>query len=96
MTRWFVYIVPEVGGKAEKVVNVINATTTMYVPSTCGGLLLKRIKMVEEKYQVNSSWRPKLLEKAGLPLVNIFRTKIPITSGCPLGEMCRICDSVAV
>ena len=77
-------------------VKVLNASTTMYVPSTCDGRLLEMIKKVERNIQSDCSWRPKLLEKAGLPLVNIFRTKIPISMGCPLGEVCKICDNDAV
>ena len=82
--------------KSREKKDVLNATTTMYVPSTINGHLLETIKKVEESYQLNCSWRPKLLEKAGLPLVNVFRLKIPLTMGCPLGGVCKICDSDAV
>ena len=36
------------------------------------------------------------MERSGVPLVNLFRTKIPIINGCPLGNTCKICDGDAV
>ena len=84
------------GGLLNENAKVINATTTMYVPSTSNGRLLEMIKEVERNIESNCSWRPKLLEKAGLPLVNIFRSKVPISMGCPLGKICKICDNDAI
>ena len=74
----------------------IPTTTNMFVPSSDKATLLRRLETIEENLCAESSWKPKLVEKSGIPLVNLFRIKIPIVLGCPLGEMCKICDNDAV
>ena len=74
----------------------IPITTTMYVPSSCGGKMIKKIQEVEDRLLKESTWRPKLLEKAGVPLANIFRQRFPLSIGCPLAEKCVVCDGDSI
>ena len=58
-------------------------STTMFVPSTEGGELLKRLEEVESNIQEEVIWRPKLIEKSGQQLSYLFRSKVPITEVVP-------------
>ena len=58
-------------------------STTMFVPSTEGGKLLKRLEEVESNILEEVIWRPKLIEKSGQQLSYIFRNKVPITEVVP-------------
>ena len=68
----------------------------MFVPASDGGILLRKLEEVKDTLSKESSWRPKLVEKSGLPLLNIFRTRVPNINGCLLGNGCKICDGDAV
>ena len=71
-------------------------TRNMFVPSSEGALLLKKLEEIEENLGKESNWKPKLVEKSGVALINLFKTRIPIIKGCPLGADCKICDGDAV
>ena len=43
-------------------------TSTMFVPSSEEGLLMKKVKEKEESIAASTSWRIKILEKSGVPL----------------------------
>ena len=71
-------------------------TTTMFVPSTQGGRLTQMLEEVEETLSLEVGWKPKIIEQSGLPLMNVFRSKMPIKAGCPMSLECKICDGDAI
>ena len=73
-------------------------STVMFVPSSDGGTLLKMLENLESELWKNKdvSWSVKLVEQSGKQLRNMFNTRIPIVSGCPLGRDCLVCDGDAI
>ena len=41
-------------------------------------------------------WTIKILELPGIPLLNSFIYKFPISDGCPKGELCSLCSNDCV
>ena len=67
-------------------------TTTMFIPTTPGSLLLKMIREEDEKISKDMDWGIKFMEKSGTPLLNLFMTSFPLEQGCPRNEKCIVCD----
>ena len=76
----------------------IDPSTVIFIPSTEGGKLLKKLETVENEFVItdNIGWTTKMVEKSGSPLANLFGVRFPIHTGCPLGQECTICDNDAV
>ena len=70
-------------------------TTVMFVPSSNGSGLLKKVSEAEENLQDRVSWRSKVIEQPGVPLLMSFVRRSPILSGCPDGQKCTICENDA-
>ena len=68
----------------------------MFVPSSEGEKLLKKLEEVEDLMEKEVRWRPKLIEKSGIQLSNMFRRKFPLKDGCPLGKKCNLCENQGV
>ena len=70
-----------------------NITTTFFVPSSIGSLLFKLIVEKEHRLNKQFDWSVKILEQAGVPLLNKFSYKFPIQDGCPRNESCSLCSN---
>ena len=70
----------------------------MFVPSTPDGPPLDMLRDLETKLHErgDATWVVKLVEKSGKPLKNMFGAKLPIIEGCPLGELCRVCENDSI
>ena len=42
------------------------------------------------------NWTTKLVEKAGVPVINMFSKRIPLEDGSPLVETCNVCKNDGV
>ena len=78
--------------------NKPDPSTVLFVPSTEGGKLLTQLEEEENNLLVTDkiNWTMKMVEKSGSPLLNLFGVRFPINEGCPLGQLCTICDNDAV
>ena len=76
---------------AEKDDRVI--TTTLFVPSSDNGTLLKLLEGVEREIKEETPWTVKLVEKSGIPLKNLLLPKFPLEDGCILGQECGACEN---
>ena len=72
--------------------------TVMFVPSSCGGILLKMLENLESELwdSKDVTWSVKLVEQSGKQLRHMFNARMPIVSGCPLGKNCLVCDGDAI
>ena len=68
-------------------------TTAMFVPPSREGRLLKLVEEVEKDINSDLSWRPKILEQSGTPLLLCFGAKFPLVDGCPRGQECLYCEN---
>ena len=68
-------------------------TTAMFVPPSREGRLLKLVEEVEKDINSDLSWRPKILEQSGTPLLLCFGAKFPLADGCPRGHECLYCEN---
>ena len=60
------------------------------------GTFLKRLSTLEEDLQEKTGWGVKLVEGSGRQLLSVFKSRLPVEQGCPLGDGCRMCDQDAV
>ena len=65
----------------------------MFVPSSMNGILLSLLEDVENNQLDDSSWTVKLVEKAGVPLRNMFVPKFALKDGCIFNEKCAACEN---
>ena len=73
--------------------NKCDVTTTLFIPPSKDALLLKLVNEVEEKLQTDLSWKPKVLEQSGTPLLLSFGKKYTMKDGCPRGVDCFLCEN---
>ena len=73
--------------------NSLNITITMFAPQSRNSNLFKIICEKERILSKKTSWTVKVLEQAGIPLINIFTNKFPIEDGCPKGLACLMCKN---
>ena len=71
-------------------------TSVMFVPASLNGELTQKIQNSEELIQVETSWKCKVVEKPGMPLLNMFQKKFPMKDGCPLGMECSLCENTGL
>ena len=71
----------------------VDVTTTMFVPASTDSLLFKLLNEKETQISKKFDWSVKMLEQAGVPLLNKFIYKFPILDGCPKGANCTLCDN---
>ena len=68
-------------------------TAVMFVPSSKNSRLVKGVQEAETKIAESVSWRVKVLEQPGTPLLLSFTKKFPIDNGCCRGTECVICSN---
>ena len=71
-------------------------TSVMFVPATIRGCLTREVQEVEEKLQTETSWKCKLVEKPGILLLCMFQTRFDMSNGCPLGQLCKVCNNSGI
>ena len=71
-------------------------TSTLFVPTSMGSLLFKLVCEQERLLTKNSENSIKILEQAGIPLLNCFIHKFPLHDGCPKNDSCTICSNKCV
>ena len=72
---------------------ILRTTTTLFVPSSEGGLLTRMMETREESAQEDTGWSVKILERSGSPLINSLSTRIPLIAGCPIPDKCKVCKN---
>ena len=50
------------------------------------------LEQVESDLNGEIPWTVKLVEKAGIPLRNLFLPKFPLVEGCVIGDKCKACE----
>ena len=70
-----------------------DVSSTLFVPASRNSLLFKLICEKEYTVAKNMDWSVKVLEQPGIPLLNSFIHKFPISDGCPKGELCTLCSN---
>lgn len=63
------------------------------MPSSVRSLLFKLISEKEHILNKRFNWSVKILEQAGVPLLNKFSYKFSIQDGCPKNESCILCSN---
>ena len=84
------------GAPQSDVTNVVQelnkpTTTVMFVPASRNSELLKGIMEAERKVSERSSWKARILEQPGVPLLLSFHNRFPILEGCCRGVSCILC-----
>ena len=65
--------------------------TVMFVDSTPGDKLLKKLRETEQKHKISESMRIKFVSKSGIKLINKFEKKDPFQKPCD-SVKCKPCD----
>ena len=69
----------------------MNTSTVMFVPNTKGGILLKKLKEMEEKLCILTGFKIKYSESGGTPLANMFNEDMGKGLHCGRDD-CPPCD----
>ena len=73
--------------------DTIEVTTVLFVPPTPNGKLTRMMEEVEQNIRLETGWGSKIVEKPGIPLALQFLRKTPMINGCPLGDLCILCEN---
>ena len=84
------------GHNSQNNTGLSQTTTVMFVPPSAGSKLFKEVAEAEIRMSKNCSWKAKVVEQPGTPLLMSFMVKFPIEIGCCRGSLCAICDNNGV
>ena len=68
-------------------------TTVLFVPPSQDSKLLKMVREIEDLRCSELTWRVKIVEQPGIPLILSFGKSFPMEQGCPRGKECILCKN---